>query len=235
MITRRVLAVLAVVAMVPAGCSTSTQPAPVAAPAESPKATLHRTAEEIRKGNYSYDTIWGGYLRQGYLALPDGLSFALHRRGAEKRTEYDYRRIGEQRYVRLGGDVFDAQHWWRLDSKDAAYVRPDIEFAEAAGADLGGVAVVLDQIVDGATRDGNTITGTVDFAGSTARTVPLVLAKPGRPLPFTATVDAKGLLTRIEVQVPAAEGQEADVWRTSVYDFGTTKAPEMPIKQLIIK
>lgn len=221
--------------MVSAGCSTSKEPAPDVAPAESPKVTLRHTAEEIRKGNYAFYTIWGDYRRQGYLALPDGLNFGLYKRGFDGQTLYEYRRAGERRYVRLGGDIFDGEHWWRLEHKDAAYVRQDIEFAEALGADLGGIAAVLDQVVDGATRDGNTITGTVDFTGSTARTIPRALAKPGRPLPFTATVDKKGLLTRIELQVPAAEGQEAGVWQTSVSGYGTTKAPEMPIQQLIIK
>ncbi|GAA2712633.1 hypothetical protein GCM10010437_090730 [Actinoplanes palleronii] len=65
--------------------------------------------------------------------------------------------------------------------------------------------------------------------------VPLALVTPGTPLPFTATVDAKDLLTRIELQVPAAEGQKAGVWRTSVFGYGTTTAPELTIKQLIIK
>ncbi|WP_203830553.1 hypothetical protein [Actinoplanes palleronii] len=48
-------------------------------------------------------------------------------------------------------------------------------------------------------------------------------------------MDAKDLLTRIELQVPAAEGQKAGVWRTSVFGYGTTTAPELTIKQLIIK
>jgi hypothetical protein len=236
-----VSAVFCTLGLLAAGCSAAAPAPETTPPHEDPRATLSRSIDAVRGGNYSFASSWDGYRREGHLALPAGMELTFaERTGGELIA---YRRIGEKWYLRLGrehGEPFNGVYWVRGDSLAPGPVKGSLGAVDALGADISWVAGIL-STVDAATRDGNEITGTLDLTNAAQADLPDPFAAvcragaPGKAVPFSVTVDREGMATRLLVQLPAVNRQKAGNWVTSLSRWGRVKAPEVPPAELMME
>lgn len=128
-------------------------------------------------------------------------------------------------------EMFSGKSWMHVDvSKAAKGSELDIDLADPdlTGA-TGLVAGVL--TVQG---DNRTVTGTLDATKATADTGLLdtdtikEMGAAAKSLPFTATLDDRGRLTRLEIDAPAADDVPAGKWAISISGYGQQSASPKP-------
>jgi hypothetical protein len=128
--------------------------------------------------------------------------------------------------------MFSGKKWVKIDKtklRDKSEATLDID-----DPDLAGVSTLVKSATT-AQGDKNTITGTLDatkvatddaFLGNdTFSEVPADVAKA---VPYTATLDAEGRLTKLVLDLPKFSDYPAGKWVTELGEYGTAKAAQAP-------
>ncbi|WP_199512332.1 hypothetical protein [Nucisporomicrobium flavum] len=213
MITRLLVLVVAAAGL---GACANEPAAPVAPDA---KAVLAASTPALATGAYRYR-----------VAVPEvevsGVTDVPHRRAMWTTTfpgsdmdGVEMRLLGDDQYSRTG-----AARWQHIDQSriPKAAERMGLTFAHADRTD---VKPLLDAVTE-AKQEGQVIRGTIEgtrvrIAGATLSTIESRLIKP---VSFVASVDGRGRLTHLEVELPpmpAPKSEPAAQWTLDVSDYDT--------------
>jgi hypothetical protein len=134
----------------------------------------------------------------------------------------------------LGLETFGGERWAKLDKTrledsstieyDVSTDRPDVT---GAGALVGWAATAAgDRTTINGTLDATRITGTEEVIN--AETFKEIPAGTAKAVPFVATLDTEGRLTKLVMELPAAEELPAGTWTVELTGYGAAPAQQAP-------
>lgn len=136
--------------------------------------------------------------------------------------------------VNSGLDTFGGDHWNLVDKskiKDSSLMEYDVDVdrpdVTGAGALVGVAATAAgDKTSIKGTLDATRMTGAEELINKeTFKDVPLTTAEA---VPFVATLDADGRMTKLAMELPAAEDHPAGTWTVEFTGYGAAPAQQAP-------
>jgi hypothetical protein len=129
-------------------------------------------------------------------------------------------------------DMYSGKTWMKVDlSKVTANAQMKIDFANP---DLTGISDLVKSAAT-AERDDDVITGTLDVTAAGDDTHVLgksmfegVDATAGKSVPYEATLDDDGRLTKLVLDMPKTSDAEAGKWTVEVSQYGSAAQQEAP-------
>jgi hypothetical protein len=209
------------------------------APAD-PKAALAASTKELAGGNYAFKATSPDADAEGVVHIPSKSgSIKLEGKTEGFAIHMDLLLVDADRWVRMstpqGKSILDEKAdpdtWFHVDasklSKDADFgvdvSQPDMLYV--------GTIVTAATTVQG---DAHTITGTIDGTKITSEDAFLDsqtikdVGAAASALPFTATLDDQGRLTKLVIDVPKAGDTAAGKWTVELSGYGEQKALTKP-------
>ncbi|GLY95325.1 hypothetical protein [Actinoplanes sp. NBRC 103695] len=238
MLKRRLLSLVLVLPLAACGSAAGSGPVtPPPAPA-TPRDALVASVSGIRAGNYAFDLRnSNGAGLTGSMHLPSG-SAQWSTSGGNFSSEV--RVVGRDRFTRsdftFGGSApaDDGAGWDRVD---AATPPGPGEFYDLADPDWVGVGPLL-EAANSAEGASPTIKGTVDLTKVRNSNKLVGLGKlhglapgTGTAAPYVATLDAKGRLVKLELDVPAMVPiPPAEKWTFEFSAYGSARPARSPLR-----
>ncbi|GIF24485.1 hypothetical protein BJ973_007964 [Actinoplanes tereljensis] len=228
-------------------CGTSTDTGSAADPTAAastapadPNAALAASLKGIQQGDYAFALATPGPKAKGAVHLPSksgavkleektkDYSFSMELVGTD--TERWFRFDSSEAFVRsMFGS--DGKTWKHIDTakigKDGAL---DLD---VTNADLLGLAGLVKAVTD-AKVAGSTITGTIDATKAVTadsfldEDVVKSMGAAASSVPFTATLDDQGRLTKLVLDAPKADDTPAGKWAYTISGYGAQKAQGKP-------
>jgi len=130
-------------------------------------------------------------------------------------------------------EMFSGKYWMHVDMSKLKGDAAKQLGIDTAGADITGAGALLGAVVT-AKGDARNITGTLDATkitkdlGVINSTDIKSMGPAAAALPFTATLDEQGRLTKLDVDVPKAGDTAAGKWTIDLTGYGAQKAQEKP-------
>lgn len=245
-----IVALLATAGLLLGGCGGDdepTTPAPAAPAATTavaevdPKAALADSTAELKKGNYQYLVTGDGATEKGEVHLPESVMVS---RSAPKEqpTQLDLMVVGKEHYLKMQADLgagaptdgpivemFSGKKWLHIDP---AKLDENI-FEGSAEPDLTDAAKMLASATT-AERKGDAISGTLDVSKMKADDLPWEeeevkeLGDKLKSLPYSATLDPQGRLTKLSVDMPAVGKEKAYTYVAEYSGFGAAQVQSKP-------
>jgi hypothetical protein len=240
------------------GCGTSTDgdtaggaatTAATTAPAD-PKAALIASLAALKTGNYALTVDSPETKVTGSVHVPSK-SGALKMDVTSEGSSFTMELVGAapDRWVRISSTDASIQQLLGSDGKTWSHIDTS-KITKGGGldidvtnADLLGVEPLL-QGVTAVKGDGRTITGTIDATKIDAENGFLddeaikAMGAAASSLPFTATLDDQGRLSKLVIDAPKAGDTPAGKWTYTISGYGEQKAqtkPAGPIKEMSTK
>lgn len=220
--------------------TTTAAGAATTAPAD-PKAALAGSTKALREGNYAFGVDGPGAVVSGLVHLPSkSAKMAIDASAESFSMKLEFVMTNPNRWVRMssGGKSMLAQGasgdtWFHIDSTKLKKGSDlDVDLGKPDVTDVGALLAA----VSDAKGDGKTITGTIDgtkvkspdgfLDDDTLKGMGAGAAK----LPYTATLDDQGRLTKLTIDAPASTSAEtpAGKWVFTLTGYGQQKALTKP-------
>jgi hypothetical protein len=214
------------------------------APAD-PKAALAASTKELANGNYAFTASSPGAAAEGMVHTASksaALSIDTKTEGFKFKLEMVL--AEPDRWIRMttgGKSILDENAapdtWFHVDTTklkkggdfDLDVTKPDILY----------VGAMVDAVTE-VTGDAHTVTGKLDAtkigSGDAFLDTDSVkrMGVAASALPFTATLDDQGRLTKLEIDAPKTDDEAAGKWTITVTGYGEQKAltkPSGPVKE----
>jgi hypothetical protein len=204
-----------------------------------PKAALAGSTKELASGNYAFTATSPEADAKGTVHVPSkSASIALNGKTEGFEIKMDLIFAGPDRWIRMvtpkGQSILDQsadpKTWLHVDGSKLKNADLGVDLTQP---DL----LYIGKIVDAATEvkgDAHTITGKLDATkiDSADAFLDSETAKDMGPtasaLPFTASLDDQGRLTKLEIDAPKAKEVPAGKWTITVAGYGQQKAQTPP-------
>ncbi|MEU4240293.1 hypothetical protein [Actinoplanes sp. NPDC026619] len=217
-----------------AGATTATS-----APADAKTALLAST-KELKTGNYAFAVASPGASGSGLVHLPSkSAKLSLGVESEQIKMKFEIVLADSDRWARMStgtkksllAEGESADTWFHFDSSK---LDKDTDLGiDVDDPDVVDIDAMLPAVTD-VKGDGKTFTGTLDGTKVTsadafldADTIKQMGAAAAK-LPFTATVDDQGRITKLEIDAPVAGDTAAGKWTFTISGYGEQKALTKP-------
>ena len=135
--------------------------------------------------------------------------------------------------MRQMAEMFSGKYWMHVDTSKLKGDAAKQLGMDTASADVTGAGALLGTVVT-AQGDARTVTGTLDATkitedlGMVNTTDIKAMGPAAAALPFTASLDDQGRLTKLELDAPKAGDTPAGKWTIDLTGYGAQKAQEKP-------
>lgn len=151
--------------------------------------------------------------------------------------------VGQDRWIKMdfGSEIGELvklpSEWMHIDpakvTDSQTLEELTIDFSDADEIDPGGSALILGALVDVEQTGDGAYSGTVDLtkatdAGMVDEEIVTKLGDRGKAIPFTATLDGQGRLTRLTLDIPAAGDVAPYKLEVTYSDYGSAAAAQKP-------
>ena len=235
------LAAVLVAALGLAACGSTGEPAspaaasaPATTPAADPEARLAAATREIAAGNYRFGFQSGNVTGTGYAHRPSG-SVRLDVDAKDGKDTYTMRLfvVGPDSFAKVelnGKAVGSGGKWFALDKGKAAKTEA---FAFLAAPDVGGATDLLATARSVTARPTGELAGTVDITKVDAMAaideeVKDGLGAWGGAVPFTATLDDQGRITKLVLDLSTFSTVDVKAIEVTYSDYGAVTPDPKP-------
>jgi hypothetical protein len=249
------IALVASLALATAGCGNSgnnddgaggTTSSPTAAVAADPKQALADSVKGIAEGNFTFTISDYESTGQGSVHSPSksGQATMKSKPSSEVDMTLGFVILKQDRWVKftindpeLAKAVKLPKTWQHIDPakiKDKDALKDlSIDFDDPNSIDPAGAPLIVKAIVDAEQTGEGAYKGTVDLtkakdAGMVDTEVIGKLGAKAKAVPFTATLDDQGRLTKLVINVPAAGDVKAHKLEATYADYGGASAAKKP-------
>ena len=241
------LAVVASLGLTTAGCGTaksdgliSSSPAAVDA-----KQALTDSDKALADGNFKFTIADHETTGSGSVHAPSKSAQleAKSKPGTEGQFTIGLIVVDQDRWIKLdlGSELNSLaklpKKWMHIDPakvKNSETLKEmSVDFGNAAEVDPAGAATIFKGLVTAERTGEGAYSGTVDLtkatdAGMVDKDVVTELAAKAKTIPFTATVDGQGRLTKLTLDIPAAGEVTAHKLEATYSDYGSATAVKKP-------
>jgi len=244
------LAMIASLGLATAGCadnsdsSDDTATVTSATPVDA-KQALADSVKALAEGNFKFTLADSESTGSGSVHEPSKSAElqAKAKSGAEGEFGLGFVIVDQDRWIKLdlGPEINAAlklpKKWMHIDQTkvtDSELLKEmSIEFGNAEKVDPVGSAIILKSVVTAQRTGEGAYSGTVDLtkatdAGLVDEDDVSKLSDKAKAVPFTATVDGQGRLTKLTVDVPAAGAVAAHQLEATYSDYGAATAAHEP-------
>jgi hypothetical protein len=247
------IAMMASLSLATAGCanedgssdnnSTDTGTTTSTAPADA-KQALVDSVKALAEGNFKFTLADDESTGSGSVHAPSkSAQLTAKPKSGEGEGEINFVIVDQDRWLKLNlGSQLNAalklpKKWMHIDPtkvEDSELLKEmSIEFGSAEKVDPVGSAIILNSLVSAERAGDGAYSGTVDLTKATD--AGLVdeddidkLADKAKTIPFTATVDGQGRLTKLTLEIPAAGDAAAHQLEATYSEYGNATAARKP-------
>jgi hypothetical protein len=249
------LAMIASLGLATAGCgngndsdssndtATAASPTPVDA-----KQALADSVKALAEGNFKFTMADHEATGSGSVHEPSkSAQMDMTIKDADGEGKIGFVVVGQDQWIKMdfGPEINQLlklpKKWMHIDPakvKDSETLKEmSVDFGNADEIDPAGSGTILKAVVTAEKTADGTYSGTVDLtkatdAGMVDEEVVTKLADKAKAIPFTATVDGQGRLTKLSLDMPAAGDVPAHKLEASYSDYGSaTEAKKPPAGQ----
>jgi hypothetical protein len=245
------LAMTASLSLATAGCADSdnsakskdTATATSSAPVDA-KQALADSVKALAEGNFKFTLADSESTGSGSVHAPSkSAQMEAKSRPSEGEFSIGFVAVDQDRWIKLdlGSEINSAlklpKKWMHIDPAkvtDSELLKEmSVEFGNAEKIDPVGSGIILKSVVTAERTGDGAYSGTVDLskatdAGLVDEDVVTKLADKAKAIPFTATVDGKGRLTQLTLDIPAAGEVTAHKLEATYSDYGAASEARKP-------
>jgi hypothetical protein len=214
-----------------------------AAVSADPKQALADSVKAIAEGNFKFTGVDHESTMSGSVHAPSKSAQMQGKATGDEAFEIGAIIIDQDRWIKmkfgpeLAALIQVPDKWLHLDPAKVTNAEllkeMSVEFGNAEKTDPAGAGLILDAVVTAEKAGDGEYTGTVDLtkatdAGMLTEDVVTDLADKAKAVPFTASLDGQGRLTRLTLDMPAAGEVAAHKAEVKYSDYGAATAAKEP-------